>query len=100
MLNKWYKYLFLAEESGKTLGVFRGLVSILGGLILSYLAMILLAFIIPLDVKESAILSIMFSTFSWAIISTWIALAHTRFDVLLRVIIPIFFILISIYFLY
>lgn len=100
MLNKLYRYLFLAEESGKTLGVFRSLVSILGGLVLSYLAMILLPFLLPLEIKESAVLSIMFSTFAWAIISTWIALAYTRFDVLLRFIVSSLFITISLYFLY
>lgn len=100
MIKKIYNYLVIPEVSGKKLGLFRTLTAIFGGLIVSYLGMTLVAFVIPLEVKQSAIISIMFNTFAWACIATWIALSYTKFHALLKVLIPTVIFSISLYILY
>lgn len=100
MIQKFYNYLAIPEESGKNIGLFRTLTAIFGGLIVAYLGMTLLAFIIPLKVKESAIISIMFNTFVWACSSTWIAISFTKLSALLKFLIPTFIFSITLYILY
>ncbi len=88
MIKKLYNYLTIPEKSGKKIGLFRILISLLGGLIVSYLGMTLLAVVVPLNVEESAIISILFNTFAWAFVSTYIALSYTKLSALLRFLIP------------
>lgn len=88
MIKKLYNYLSLPEKNGKKIGLFRIIISLLGGLIVSYLGMTLLAVVSPLKVQESAIISILFNTFAWALVSTYIALSYTKLIALLRFIIP------------
>lgn len=100
MIQKFYNYLSTPEIKGRKIGLFRTITAILGGLIVAYLGMTLFAFIIPLPIKQSAIFSIMFNTFAWAVIATWIALSFTKLDALLKFLIPSIFFLIILYLLY
>ena len=100
MIQKFYNYLAIPEESGKNIGLFRTLTAIFGGLVVAYLGMTLVAFIIPLEIKQSAIISIMFNTFAWACSATWIALSYTKLSALLRFLIPSIIFSIALYILY
>ena len=88
MIKKIYNYLSIPEDNAKRIGIFRIITSILGGLIVAYLGMSLLAIIIPLKVQESAVISIMFNTLTWATLAVYIALSYTKLEALLKVIIP------------
>ncbi len=100
MIIKYIKILQEPEINGKKIGLFRAIVSIFGGLLVAYLGMTLLAFIIPLTMKESAIISIMFNTFAWACTLTWIALSYTKLGALARFLIPTIIFSIALYILY
>lgn len=100
MIQDIYNNLSTPEKKGKKIGLFRTLTAIFGGLIVSYLGMTLLAFILPLEIKESAIISIMFNTFAWAVTATWIALSHTKLSALKKVLIPTILFSIALYILY
>ncbi|RXJ81356.1 hypothetical protein [Arcobacter sp. F2176] len=88
MIQKLYKYLSTPEKSGKRIGIFRTITSIFGGLVVAYLGMTLLAFLIPIEVQKSAIISIMLNTFAWAIATIYIALSFTKLSALLRFLVP------------
>lgn len=88
MLKNIYHYLKTPENDGKKIGLFRVLCSIFGGLILAYLAMTLFALLVPMKIKEAAIISIMFNTFIWACATTWIALSISKLQALYRFILP------------
>lgn len=88
MIKQLYYYLSLPESNGKKIGLFRIITSLLGGLIVSYLGMTLLAVIVPMKVEESSIISIMFNTLTWAVVTTYIALSYTKLSALLRFFIP------------
>jgi len=100
MFKKTYEYLATPEVSGKKIGLFRTLSAIFGGLFVAYLGMTLLAFIIPMEVKQSGIISIMFNTFAWACSATWITLSYTKLEALLKAVIPTVIFAISLYILY
>jgi len=100
MIQELYRNLSTPENKGIKIGLFRTLTAILGGLIVAYLMMTLLAFILPLEIKESAIISIMFNTFAWAVTATWIALSHTKLSALKKVLIPTILFSIALYILY
>lgn len=100
MIKKVYKYLATPELSGKKIGLFRTLVAIFGSLFVAYLGMTLLAFILPMQIKQSAIISIMFNTFAWGCCATWIALSYTKLEALLKALIPTVIFSISLYILY
>lgn len=100
MIQKLYTYLSIPEKKGTTIGLFRTITAIFGGLIVSYLGMTLLAFLLPLEVKESAIISIMFNTFAWAIIATWIVLSYTKLNAIKKVLVPTVLFSIMLYILY
>ncbi|QKF81005.1 hypothetical protein [Halarcobacter ebronensis] len=99
-MSTLYKYLCTPEKNGRKIGLFRILSAIFGGLIVSYLGMTLLAFIIPVEIAKSAIISIMFNTFAWAIAATWISLSFTKLEALLRFLVPSFIFAILLYILY
>lgn len=88
MIKELYNNLTIPEKNGKKIGLFRIIISLLGGLIVSYLGMTLLAVLVPLKVKESAIISILFNTFAWALVSTYITLSYTKLSALLRFLVP------------
>ncbi|AXH14031.1 hypothetical protein [Malaciobacter mytili] len=98
MIKKIYQILKTPETNGKQIGIFRIFSSIFGGLLVAYLGMTLVAFLIPLEVKESAIISIMFNTFAYAGAITWIALASSKLEALKRVLIPTTIFTIALYF--
>lgn len=100
MFQRIYNYLAIPEQTGKNIGLFRTLTAIFGGLVVAYLGMTLVAFIIPLEIKQSAIISIMFNTFAWACSATWIALSYTKLSALLRFLIPSIIFSIALYILY
>ena len=100
MIQELYKNLSTPEQKGKKIGLFRTLTAIFGGLIISYLGMTLLAFLLPLEIKESAIISIMFNTFIWAVAATWIALSHTKLGALKKVLVPMILFSVALYILY
>jgi hypothetical protein len=58
MLKKFFNYLAIPEASGKKIGLFRTLAAIFGGLIVAYLGMTLVAFLLPMKVSQSGIISI------------------------------------------
>jgi len=100
MIHKIYNYFRTPENNGKKIGLFRTITAIFGGLIVSYLGMTLLAFIIPLPIKESAIFSIMFNTFAWSGMATWIALSHTKLSALMKFLVPTIIFSITLFILY
>lgn len=100
MIQKIYNYLSIPESNGKEIGLFRTLTAIFGGLIVAYLGMTLLAFIIPLEIKQSAIFSIMFNTFAWAGVATWIALSYTKLSALMKFLVPTIIFSITLFILY
>lgn len=100
MLKRIYIKLATPEESGRKLGFFRSFTAIFGGLLVAYLGMTLVAFLLPLEIKQSAIVSIMLNTFVWACTATWIALSYTKLSALLRFLIPTILFLIALYFFY
>ncbi len=100
MLKDLYISLSTPELNGKTIGKFRIISAIFGGLLVSYSGMTLIAFLIPEEIKLSAIISILFNTIAWASVSLWIALSYTKLSALLKVIILSVLFLISLYFLY
>lgn len=100
MIKKIYTNLVTPEISGKKIGIFRIICSVFGGLVVAYLGMTLLAFVIPLEIKQSAIFSIMFNTLAWALASTYIALSYTKLSALLKVIVPTIIFSIMLYILY
>jgi hypothetical protein len=88
VIKNFLKEFCTPELSGKKIGLFRVLTAIFGGLVLAYLGMTLLAFLIPWEIKDAAVISIMFNTFAWASAATWIALAYTKLEALLRFLVP------------
>jgi len=100
MTQELYKNLSTPENQGRKIGLFRTLTATFGGLIVSYLGMTLLAFILPLEIKESAIISIMFNTFAWAVTATWIALSHTKLSAFKKVLVPTILFSAALYILY
>ena len=100
MIKNLYTYLSTPEISGKKIGLFRTLTAIFGGLIVAYLGMTLLAFIIPLEIKQSGIFSIMFNTFAWSCTTTWIALSFTKLGAILKFLVPTIIFSIALYILY
>lgn len=98
MIKQIYQILKTPEITGKQIGIFRIFSSIFGGLLVAYLGMTVVAFLLPLEIKEAAIISIMFNTFAYAGAITWIALASSKLDVLKRVLIPTIIFTILLYF--
>lgn len=82
------KELSQPEKSGKTIGLFRGVCAIIGGLCVAYLGMTLLIFLLPVAPGESIIIPLLFNTFVWAIAALWIVLAPTKLSTLLRSTVP------------
>lgn len=91
MIINYIKSLSKVESSGKKIGIFRIACAIFGGLLAAYLSMIFLALLIPKPVEETAVVSIMLNTLSWACFSTYIALAASKLSALLRFILPSIF---------
>jgi hypothetical protein len=98
MLKKLYNYLSTPEKNGKTIGLFRTITSLFGGLIVSYLGMTLLAVIVPLKIQDSTIISIFFNTLAWAMVTIYIALSYTKLSALLKFLIPTIIFTISLLF--
>ena len=82
------KELSQPEKSGKTIGLFRGICAIIGGLCVAYLGMTLLIFLLPVTPGESIIIPLLFNTFVWAVAALWIVLAPTKLSALLRSTVP------------
>lgn len=87
-LVSFYKHLKTPEINGRKIGLFRIVVAIVGGLLISYLAIILLAIIFPASKAQSLVVSLYLYTFVWACCILWIALSYTKFSALLKVFIP------------
>jgi hypothetical protein len=100
MIKQLYTTLATPEQNGKKIGLFRTLTAIFGGLVVAYLGMTLLAFIIPSPIKESAVVSIMFNTFTWAAVAAWIALSYTKLSALLKFFVPTIIFSLVLYFLF
>lgn len=95
-MKKIIKTLKTPEKSGKKIGFFRIICSIVGGLLLSYLGMTLLVYIIPAKPGESIVIPLILNTIVWAITALWISLSYNKLNAILKVLIPslIFLILI------
>ncbi|RBQ27915.1 hypothetical protein [Aliarcobacter vitoriensis] len=87
MIN-YLNSLKVVESSGKKIGLFRTICSIVGGLIVAYLGMTLLIFIIPGTAGESIIVPLLFNTFAWASVALWISLSKSKYIALLRCVVP------------
>ncbi|MBN1838671.1 MAG: hypothetical protein JW802_01350 [Campylobacterales bacterium] len=79
-----YRFLATHEPNGKTLGLFRILTAIFGGLVLSYLGMSLLPVLFSSFKQDLAVIALLYNTFAWAVVALWIALAPTKLSALLR----------------
>lgn len=99
MKEKIYKYLVTVEKT-KKIGLFRIITAILGGMISSYLGMTALSLILPFNVENTSIISLMFNTLAWATIIIWISVSVNRLTALLRFLIPTIIFSTIIYFLY
>ncbi|RXK01680.1 hypothetical protein CRV02_07305 [Arcobacter sp. CECT 8989] len=88
MYSKLYNYLSTPEDSGKKIGLFRTVCSILGGLVLTYLAMTFLVIVTPLPLGDSMLVPLYLGTFIWSIVAFWISLSYTKLIALKRVLIP------------
>ena len=95
-----YKNFTKPHKESKKIGFFRIILGIFGGLLVSYLAMIFFALLIPSFKEESLIIAFYTNTFLWACCILWISLSSTKLIALLRVIIPSFIFSILIFFLY
>lgn len=95
--EKYYDFI-KPETSAKKIGLFRTLLAIFGGLVLSYLSMASLLFIAPSYLLDLVVVFVLFYTFVWACLALWIVLASSKLNALLRVLIPsiICFVFISI----
>lgn len=62
----------------KRIGLFFTLVSIFGGLFISYLLLSSLILILPYTLEESAIFAFLFLGFVWALLSFWILVSQTK----------------------
>lgn len=82
------KKLSIPEKSGKTIGLFRGICAIIGGLCVAYLGMTLLIYLLPVTPGESIIIPLLFNTFAWSVAALWIVLAPTKLSALLRSVVP------------
>jgi len=88
MFHKWYRFLAVPEPNGKTIGLFRILIAVFGGLVLSYLSMcVLAAFNTPLK-GDFAVVGLLYNTFAWAMAALWIALSPSKLSALLRFTLP------------
>jgi len=83
-----YNNFITPEESGKKIGYFRIVSAIFGGLIVSYLGMIVIGFLIPRNVSETISVSLLFHTLIWACTALWISLSSSKLIAFLRVIFP------------
>jgi hypothetical protein len=95
-----YDSFVTPEKNGKKIGLFRIFCAIIGGLIVSYLGMVVLAIITPSSLANSAIVPLLFYPFTWACVALWISLSPTKLSALLKVIVltTIFSVLIFFFF--
>lgn len=80
------------QKNGKTIGWIRSLCAILGGLFISYFALIIILKVIFDASKDALIIPLLFNTFTWPCVSIWIFLSRSSKDVFLRTFIPSLFI--------
>lgn len=83
-----YNNFIIPEKSGKKIGYFRIVSAIFGGLLISYLGMIVIGFLIPRNVSETISVSLLFHTLVWACTALWISLSSSKLIALIRVIFP------------
>lgn len=76
------------ENNGRKIGLFRFISGIFGGLLISYLAMILLAVLLPTTKAQSLVVSLFLFTFVWACCILWISLSYSKLIAFLKVLIP------------
>ena len=87
-LRRIYQNLITPEQSGKKIGLFRGLCAIFGGLVVAYLGMTFITSIIPDKVENAIMIPLLFNTLAWACMALWISVSHTKMQALLRVFVP------------
>ena len=95
-----YKKLSTPEKNGKTIGLFRALCAIFGGLIVAYSSMTLITMLTPIPAQESIMIPLMFNTLVWALIALWISISPTKLSALLRSVVPSIIFIVSIAYLY
>ncbi|AFL68818.1 hypothetical protein [Sulfurospirillum barnesii] len=83
-----YRSLATPEPNGKTIGLFRILTAIFGGLVLSYVMMCSMVFLYPSFKSDLAVIALLYNTLAWSVVALWIALAPTRLSALLRFVVP------------
>ncbi len=84
----FYRFLATPEPHGKTIGLFRILTAIFGGLVLSYLGMSLLPLLFSSSKQDLAVIALLYNTLAWSVVALWIALAPTKLSALLRCFLP------------
>lgn len=87
-MRKVYHRLATPESSGLRIGFFRGICGVVGGLLVSYLGLTVLACLLPGSLGESLILPILLFTLTWPCAGLWIVLSPTRLAALSRSIVP------------
>ncbi|RBQ29585.1 hypothetical protein ACNSOS_10310 [Aliarcobacter vitoriensis] len=87
-MRNYIRNLKIPEKSGKKIGLFRILCSIIGGLIVTLLAMALLVTIVPIGKEDITLATIIIDGSIWALIAFWISLSSSKYIALLRCLIP------------
>ena len=87
-MRDYIRNLKIPEKSGKKIGLFRILCSIIGGLIVTLLSMALLVTIVPIGKEDITLATIIIDGSIWALIAFWISLSSSKYIALLRCLIP------------
>ncbi len=87
-LQEVYNDFINPENSGNKIGLFRIICAVLGGLLLAYLSMTVVAILTPSSISVAIIIPILFYTSVWACIALWISLAPSKLIAFYRVLIP------------
>ncbi|WP_418181013.1 hypothetical protein ACNSOL_04280 [Aliarcobacter lanthieri] len=87
-MRNYIRNLKVPERSGKKIGLFRILCSIIGGLIITLLAMALLVTIVPIGKEDTTLAIIIMDGSVWALFALWISLSASKYIALLRCIVP------------
>ena len=96
IINNIYENLSKQETTGRTIGLFRTLCAIFGGLFVAYLGMTFVVFLIPTEASKSITIPLMLNTLTWAISALWISIAPSKWIALLRALVPSLIFLVAI----
>jgi len=87
-IRSLYQNFITPESNGRKIGSFRIVLAILGGFYISYLAIVLLAILIPSSKAQALVVSLYLYTFIWACSILWISLSSSKLIAFMKVFIP------------